>query len=287
MYIQIAPTDDPETLRFLPGGEVHPAGGRHFADAAAAGEAPLARSLLAHDDIAAVAYGPDFVAVTKVPDADWLLLKPRVLGTIMDHLLAGTPYLVERAVDHDPEDGEIVVEIEDVLDARVRPVLARIDASLAVLAFRDGEAVLEVDGLLQGTPLFSLEVRIENTLRHYVPEVMRVRLQAHGVATETPDLDLDDPETAAVFQAIDERINPAVAGHGGHIALIDVRDHTAYIRLEGGCQGCGLADVTLKQGVETTIREAVPSIVAVLDTTDHAGGENPYYQPGKSGASPL
>ncbi len=86
---------------------------------------------------------------------------------------------------------------------------------------------------------------------------------------------------------LEEEVNPAIAGHGGHIALVDVLEDTVYIRLEGGCQGCGMADVTLKQGIEREIRRAVPSIVAVLDTTDHAGGANPYYDPGKGGLSPL
>ena len=66
-----------------------------------------------------------------------------------------------------------------------------------------------------------------------------------------------------------------------HISLVDVREQTAYIRLEGGCQGCGMADVTLKQGVEVEIKRAVPSITSVLDVTDHADGQNPYYQPGR------
>ena len=73
----------------------------------------------------------------------------------------------------------------------------------------------------------------------------------------------------------------------GHISLVDVRENTTYIRLEGGCQGCGMADVTLKQGIEHEIKGAMPAIKAVLDVTDHAGGTNPYYQPGKSGASPF
>ncbi|MDP6352086.1 MAG: NifU family protein [Alphaproteobacteria bacterium] len=80
---------------------------------------------------------------------------------------------------------------------------------------------------------------------------------------------------------LDQRINPSVAMHGGHIALVDVTDDTVYIRLEGGCQGCGMADVTLKQGVEGEIKRAAPDIVHVLDVTDHAGGTNPYYQPSK------
>jgi Fe-S cluster biogenesis protein NfuA len=78
-----------------------------------------------------------------------------------------------------------------------------------------------------------------------------------------------------------------VAAHGGHVALVDVREDTVYIRLEGGCQGCGLADVTLKQGIEVEIRRAVPAIAQVLDVTDHAGGSNPYYQPGKGGVSAV
>jgi Fe-S cluster biogenesis protein NfuA len=78
-----------------------------------------------------------------------------------------------------------------------------------------------------------------------------------------------------------------VANHGGNIALVDVDDETVYIRLEGGCQGCGMADVTLKQGVAKAIQALVPTIRRVLDVTDHAGGTNPYYQPGKGGMSAL
>ena len=78
-----------------------------------------------------------------------------------------------------------------------------------------------------------------------------------------------------------------MAAHGGHISLVDVQDDTVYIRLEGGCQGCGMADVTLKQGVATEIQRVAPGITKVLDVTDHAGGTNPYYQPGKGGISPF
>jgi Fe/S biogenesis protein NfuA len=91
----------------------------------------------------------------------------------------------------------------------------------------------------------------------------------------------------AVRQLLDEEINPAVAAHGGSVALLEVRDQRAYIQLGGGCQGCGMADVTLKQGIEVRIRERIPEIVEVVDTTDHAGGSNPYYRPSKGGRSPL
>jgi Fe-S cluster biogenesis protein NfuA len=84
-----------------------------------------------------------------------------------------------------------------------------------------------------------------------------------------------------VQQVIDTRINPAVASHGGFIGLIDVKDNTIFIQLGGGCQGCGMADVTLKQGIEVEIRAAVPEVGEILDTTDHAAGRNPYYTPSK------
>ena len=102
-----------------------------------------------------------------------------------------------------------------------------------------------------------------------------------------PQPGLSTPEGQAILQLLEERINPSVASHGGHISLVDVTEDTAYIRLEGGCQGCGMANVTLKQGIEVEIRRAVPKITTVLDTTDHAGGSNPYYEPGKSGISPV
>ena len=84
-----------------------------------------------------------------------------------------------------------------------------------------------------------------------------------------------------VQQVIDTRINPAVASHGGFIGLIDVQGNTVYIQLGGGCQGCGMADVTLKQGIEVEIRAAVPEVGEILDTTDHAAGRNPYYTPSR------
>ena len=77
---------------------------------------------------------------------------------------------------------------------------------------------------------------------------------------------------------IDEKINPQIASHGGHLSLLDVKDNTAYVQFGGGCQGCGMADVTLKQGVEVMIKEACPEIEAILDVTDHADGKNPYFQ---------
>lgn len=84
-----------------------------------------------------------------------------------------------------------------------------------------------------------------------------------------------------VIDLLETQINPAVAAHGGYIELLDVIDNNVFIRMGGGCQGCGMANVTLKQGVEQLIREQIPEVGQILDTTDHAAGQNPYYSPGK------
>ena len=85
-----------------------------------------------------------------------------------------------------------------------------------------------------------------------------------------------------VQELIDTMINPAIAGHGGYVDLIDVQDNRVYLQMGGGCQGCGAADITLKSGIERLIRDELPEVVEVLDTTDHASGSNPYYTAGKA-----
>ena len=85
-----------------------------------------------------------------------------------------------------------------------------------------------------------------------------------------------------VQDLIDASINPAIAGHGGYVELIDVRDETVYLQMGGGCQGCGAADITLKAGIERLIKEEIPEVKEVLDTTDHAAGTNTYYTAGKA-----
>ena len=85
-----------------------------------------------------------------------------------------------------------------------------------------------------------------------------------------------------VQELIETSINPAVAGHGGYVELLDVKDNIVYLQIGGGCQGCGAADITLKAGIERLIKEEIPEIVEILDTTDHAAGANPYYTAGKA-----
>ncbi|MDO8494096.1 MAG: NifU family protein [Deltaproteobacteria bacterium] len=94
-----------------------------------------------------------------------------------------------------------------------------------------------------------------------------------------PELNLNDPLTKKVYDVLEKDINPYVASHGGHIKLIDVKGDTVYVEMGGGCQGCGSAGVTLKQGIESRLKEVVPEIKKIIDTTDHDSGTNPYYAP--------
>ena len=96
-----------------------------------------------------------------------------------------------------------------------------------------------------------------------------------------PEADLSTPAAQAVLRVLEDQINPAIAAHGGMAQLVAVEEETVYLRLLGGCQGCGMASVTLSQGIEVAIREAVPEIRSVVDVTDHASGTNPYFEQAK------
>jgi Fe/S biogenesis protein NfuA len=102
-----------------------------------------------------------------------------------------------------------------------------------------------------------------------------------AVGATPPVGDLSGPVPQRVAQVLDESINPSIAAHGGRAELVAVEDGTAYLRLSGGCQGCGMATVTLSQGIEVAIKEAVPEVTRVVDVTDHAAGTNPYFEPAK------
>src|SRR5579883_186223 len=114
-------------------------------------------------------------------------------------------------------------------------------------------------------------------------------LMGGGFRMHNPNPVWTDPTAAGIAKLIDTVINPGVASHGGHVDMIDFKDNVVYVRLGGGCQGCGMVDVTLRQGIEALIKQHYPQIVGVVDTTDHAGGTNPYYQPAKGAdaASPF
>ena len=281
MFIQTEATTDPQIMKFLPGRAVYADGPLTFGDLDAAARAPLAIRLLNVDHVTAVELGADYVSVTKDDGAEWLHLKPAVLGAIMDHFVAGLPVVddqVPGAADMEEMDAPalkldegdaVVVEIKELIETRIRPAATQGGGDVILRGFNDGVVYIEFQG-----SAFQLQGGVENMLHHYVPEVERVADWRDAL----PKPGLDTPEAQAIQDILDSRINPSVAGHGGHISLIDVDGARVYIRMEGGCQGCGMANVTLKEGVEVEIKNIVPTIREVLDVTDHAGGTNPYYQ---------
>ena len=167
------------------------------------------------------------------------------------------------------------------------------------------EAVLRVRVLAKDGPNFRYEIALEDPAERGADDLLLELdglnvaldpLSAADLAGATIDLDAavtggglridnpnegwKDPVARAVQEVIDRQINPGVGSHGGMVTLVEVRDGTAYLRFGGGCQGCAAVDVTLKQGVETAIRTAVPAISAIVDATDHDAGVSPYYQHG-------
>jgi Fe/S biogenesis protein NfuA len=107
-----------------------------------------------------------------------------------------------------------------------------------------------------------------------------------GFSVDNPNPLWEDPTAQSIQDVLDSKVNPGISSHGGFVSLVEYKEDTAYIAFGGGCQGCGLVDVTLKQGVEVMIRESVPEVQNIVDLTDHASGDQPYYE-AKSGESAL
>ena len=181
MFIETEATPNPATLKFLPGRDVAgPALTADFANAGAAERSPLASSLFGLPGVSRVFLGGDFVTVTKSDLADWQSLKPQVLGLVMEHFVAGRPVLLgeeaEAAEDVASEDAEIVAQIKELLDTRVRPAVAGDGGDIVFRGYRDGVVRLHMQGACSGCPSSSATLKhgIENMLRHYVPEVVAV-----------------------------------------------------------------------------------------------------------------
>lgn len=181
MFIETESTPNPATLKFLPGQEVMGLGSADFASAASAQRSPLAASLFELSGVARVFFGGDFISVTRNDLTSWQSLKPQILGVIMDHFVAGRPLLAEGAdfedeEDVDPADREVVEQIKELLDTRVRPAVAGDGGDIVFRGFRDGVVRLHMQGSCSGCPSSTATLKhgIENMLRHYVPEVMAV-----------------------------------------------------------------------------------------------------------------
>jgi Fe-S cluster biogenesis protein NfuA len=180
MFIETEGTPNPATLKFLPGRDVMGASTADFASSEAARRSPLASALFTIPGISRVFLGNDFITVTKTEDEDWPELKPQVLGTLMDHFLSGRPTIEATGAaaleDVSPEDQEIVDQIKELLDTRVRPAVASDGGDIVFHGYRDGVVTLHMQGACSGCPSSraTLKHGIENMLRHYVPEVVSV-----------------------------------------------------------------------------------------------------------------
>jgi Fe-S cluster biogenesis protein NfuA len=179
MFIETETTPNPATLKFLPARMVMERGTANFADAEAATRSPLALRLFALDGVTQVFFGTDFVSVSKADEASWSELKPAVLGALVEHFSSGEPLLTgaEAAVAEDEEEDEIVTQIKDLLETRVRPAVAQDGGDIIFEAYADGVVYLQMHGSCSGCPssTATLKAGIENMLRHYIPEVVEVR----------------------------------------------------------------------------------------------------------------
>lgn len=183
MFIQTETTPNPATLKFLPGETVLDNGTADFPSADAGAASPLARRIFAVEGVNGVFLGRDFVTVTKADDLPWDHLKPSVLGAIMEHFQSGAPAIEGDApdssghADHDGPDAEIVVQIKELLDTRVRPAVAQDGGDITFHGFDRGVVYLHMQGACAGCPssTLTLKMGIENLLRHYIPEVVEVR----------------------------------------------------------------------------------------------------------------
>lgn len=179
MFIQTEATPNPATLKFLPGQAVMEKGTANFPEAAAAAPSPLGRRLFAVDGVTAVFLGNDFIAVTKGESQEWDDLKPDVLAAIMDHFTSDDPVIEGNGGEEedDGDSGEIVTQIKELLDTRVRPAVAQDGGDIVYRDFNNGIVYLHMQGACAGCPSSTATLKhgIENLLRYYIPEVVEVR----------------------------------------------------------------------------------------------------------------
>jgi len=181
MFIQTEETPNPATLKFLPGRAVMAEGTADFARVEGAERSPLALRLFGVDGVRRIFLGSDFVTVTKADEKDWALLKPALLGVIMEHFTTNQPVMLAEGAAApaaaSDEDDEIVVQIKELLETRVRPAVAQDGGDIVFHSFEDGVVYLHMQGSCSGCPssTATLKMGIENMLRHYVPEVLEVR----------------------------------------------------------------------------------------------------------------
>lgn len=182
MFIQTEETPNPSTLKFLPGREVLPNGSMDFRSEQDAKNSPLAEALFNVDGVVGVFLSDDFITITKRDDKDWHLMKPGLLGVIMEHFTANRPVIISDDENSksdssvQDEDEDVVLQIKELLYTRVRPAVAQDGGDIVFEDFTDGTVTVQMRGACAGCPssTATLKMGIENMLRHYIPEVKEV-----------------------------------------------------------------------------------------------------------------
>lgn len=187
MLIQTEVTPNPATLKFLPGQAVMESGTRDFATPEEAEASPLASALFSIGDVDGVFFGRDFISVTAAPSVEWIHLKPQVLAVLLDHFSSNAPLFAAASAsgitvpadedfDDDPEDADVVAQIRDLIETRVRPAVAQDGGDIVYRGFRGGTVYLAMHGACSGCPSSTMTLKqgIEGLLKHYVPEVHAV-----------------------------------------------------------------------------------------------------------------
>lgn len=188
MLIETESTPNPATLKFLPGRTVMESGTRDFADPESAEASPLADALFGLGEVTGVFFGRDFISVTAGPGVQWSALKPDVLGILLDHFSAGMPLFrpgsaagisvpMEGGHADDPADADIIVQIQDLIETRIRPAVANDGGDIIYQGFDKGKVFLKMQGACAGCPSSTATLKngIEQLLKYYVPEVTEVR----------------------------------------------------------------------------------------------------------------
>ena len=187
MLIETMATPNPATRKFLPGVSVMEAGSRDFPDADSAAASPLAEALFRTGEVEGVFFGRDFVSVTALPEVDWRGLEVDVVQILLDHFVSGAPLFrpgtaagiqvaADEVVDEDPADAEIVAQIKELLETRIRPAVAQDGGDIVYRGYREGTLFLAMQGACAGCPSSAVTLKrgVENLIRHYVPEVETV-----------------------------------------------------------------------------------------------------------------
>src|SRR3982750_4742325 len=187
MLIRTEQTPNPATRKFLPGQTVMDAGPRDFPDPGSAEASPLARDLFDSGLVEGVFYGHDFISVTAAPAVSWSDLEPLVVETLLDHFVSGAPLFApgtaagihvadDSDFDDDPADAEIIDQIKELIETRVRPAVAQDGGDIAYKGYKDGRLYLSMHGACSGCPSSAVTLKrgIESLIRHYVPEVESV-----------------------------------------------------------------------------------------------------------------